>query len=173
MSLLAQSLAEARQDLFDSYRDAFRAGSELRELWSAEAEESRDGDVSDADTDATVPTHSASQPASDPLPFPTERFDCRNLDVEPHGWSIAFTPTFRKSVAAVDKNLQGRVLAALSVLVDAPDKVHGDTMKPLIGEFKGLWRYRVGDYRLVYQPRQDRHTVVLIDFGPRGGVYES
>jgi mRNA-degrading endonuclease RelE of RelBE toxin-antitoxin system len=92
--------------------------------------------------------------------------------VEAIPWSFGFTPTFRKSVAGVDKKLQGRVLVALSELADAPLAVRGDTIKPLIGPLKGLWRYRIGEYRLVYQPREANRLIVLLEFAARGGVYE-
>lgn len=91
---------------------------------------------------------------------------------EPTPWAVAFTPTFKKSIATVDKKLQGRVLAALSSLSESPVVAIGDTVKPLVGELKGLWRYRVGDYRLIYEPDLQRRLVVLLDFAARGGAYE-
>ena len=75
-------------------------------------------------------------------------------------------------MASVDRKIQGRILAAISDLSEAPLTPHGDTVKPLGGEMKGLWRYRVGDYRLVYQPREPLHIVVLLLFAARGDAYE-
>ena len=87
-------------------------------------------------------------------------------------WSIAFTAAFRKSVAAVDKKLQGRVLEALAELSQTPTTILGDTKKPLTGELQGLWRYRVGEYRLVYEPVAEVQQVVLLEFSARGSVYD-
>jgi mRNA interferase RelE/StbE len=95
---------------------------------------------------------------------------CRAPDRSP--WAIAFTPTFRKAISAIDRKLQGRVLSALAELSDQPTIAHGDTRKPLTGALKGLWRYRLGDYRLVYEPREERRLIVLIDLDSRGSVYE-
>ena len=87
-------------------------------------------------------------------------------------WKFGFTPTFRKTISAVDKALQGRVLMAISELVVSPVQVRGDTVKPLTGDRAGLWRYRIGDFRLVYEPVAKDRTVVLLLFAPRGGVYD-
>lgn len=89
-----------------------------------------------------------------------------NLD-----WKIAFTSAFSKAISVADRSMQGRVLIALSELSSDPATPRGDTVKPLIGDKQGLWRYRLGDYRLVYEPRLSDRMVVLIDFAARGGVY--
>ena len=47
----------------------------------------------------------------------------------------------------------------------------GDTTKILVGELQGMWRYRLGNYRLIYQPDKEKHVVFLLAVGPRGGVY--
>lgn len=93
-------------------------------------------------------------------------------NTNPTPWVIAFTSTFQKSISNIDKKLQGRVLKAVSDLSNAPITLIGDTIKPLIGELKGLWRYRIGDYRLIYEPNEESKKVVLLEFSPRGSIYE-
>jgi mRNA-degrading endonuclease RelE of RelBE toxin-antitoxin system len=141
---------EAASGEFDTYQEEWQLKEVLRELWGPEPDE--------------------------PLAFSYKhdldaiRFSL--AEPEPFAWSIAFTPAFKKAIAAVDKKLQGRVLAALSELSETPTTPHGDTRKPLAGELKGLWRHRCGDYRLVYKPEETTRVVVLIDFASRGSVYE-
>jgi mRNA interferase RelE/StbE len=84
---------------------------------------------------------------------------------------FGMTIQFRRDVAQVEKKLQGRILQAIGEILDSPKTPRGDTVKPLAGELKGLWRYRIGDYRLVYQPSQDGSTVMLVSFASRGSVY--
>ena len=91
---------------------------------------------------------------------------------EPLDWRIAFTAAFQKAISGVDRSMQGRILLALSELSANPSTPRGDTVRPLVGEMQGLWRYRLGDYRLVYEPNHKDRMVVLMDFAPRGGVYE-
>jgi len=86
-------------------------------------------------------------------------------------WYVGFSTEFIKSIASIDKNKRARVLEAIGKLADAPTTPHGDTIKPLAGDLAGLWRYRIGDDRLVYKPNDQSKKVVLVSFGARGGIY--
>jgi mRNA interferase RelE/StbE len=87
-------------------------------------------------------------------------------------WKIGMSDDVIKSVESIDKKLQGRILEAINKLSRAPTKQVGDTIKSLTANLAGLWRYRIGDYRLIYQPEPDTNCVVLIRFTARGGAYE-
>jgi mRNA interferase RelE/StbE len=43
--------------------------------------------------------------------------------------------------------------------------------KPLHGDKGGLWRYRVGDYRLICDVQDERITVLVLRVGHRKDVY--
>jgi mRNA interferase RelE/StbE len=43
--------------------------------------------------------------------------------------------------------------------------------KPLLGDMKGLWRYRVGDCRIVAKIEDDRFVVLVLAVGHRREVY--
>jgi len=43
--------------------------------------------------------------------------------------------------------------------------------KPLKGKFKGYWRYRVGDYRIICDIKDKELIVLAIKIGTRGDVY--
>lgn len=44
--------------------------------------------------------------------------------------------------------------------------------KPLKGNLKGIWRYRVGDYRIFATIEDDRLVIFLFDIGHRKEVYK-
>ena len=44
--------------------------------------------------------------------------------------------------------------------------------KPLTGDMKGLWRYRVGDYRIVASIEDGRFVVLVVTVGHRRQVYD-
>jgi len=44
--------------------------------------------------------------------------------------------------------------------------------KPLIGKKAGLWRYRVGDHRIVCRIEDARVVVLVIAVGHRSKVYD-
>jgi mRNA-degrading endonuclease RelE of RelBE toxin-antitoxin system len=170
MFSLESSLAEANRGELERFTYANQFHLALKEIWSVRAKE----DLPIGAEHRAVEVVSESRA----VPFEKIRFSRRPSPMpvlglpEPLTWAIAFTPSFRRSVASVDKKLQGRVLTALSELSESPVKSHGDTIKPLTNELKGLWRYRVGDYRLLYEPKADSRTVVLIEFAARGGAYD-
>jgi len=87
------------------------------------------------------------------------------------GWHFALSDDFIRSIERIDKKLQGRVLEAITKIAQSPTTAMGDTIKPLGADLKGLWRYRVGDYRLVYAPDQQTGHITLMSFEARGDVY--
>jgi mRNA interferase RelE/StbE len=44
--------------------------------------------------------------------------------------------------------------------------------KPLRKEYKGYWRHRVGDYRVISSIQDDILTVLVVRVGHRKDVYE-
>lgn len=44
--------------------------------------------------------------------------------------------------------------------------------KALVGEFKTLWRYRVGNYRIIADIDDGHFLVLVIKVGQRGNVYK-
>ena len=86
-------------------------------------------------------------------------------------WDLGLTHEFRKAVDNIDRKLQGRVLQALIYIGTKPTETKGDTVKPLGGEYKGLWRYRIGDHRVIYQPDGESRRVLVVTFVSRGDAY--
>jgi mRNA interferase RelE/StbE len=86
---------------------------------------------------------------------------------------ISISNQFAKDVQNVDRKLQGRILKAIGIIFKDPTRPKGDIIKPLGGDFKGLWRYRIGNYRLVYHIDSESKHIILIAFASCGKKYES
>ncbi|MFH0766106.1 MAG: type II toxin-antitoxin system RelE/ParE family toxin [Calditrichota bacterium] len=43
--------------------------------------------------------------------------------------------------------------------------------KPLVSNLAGMWSYRVGDYRILYEVRLDRDTILIHEIAHRKEVY--
>jgi addiction module RelE/StbE family toxin len=87
-------------------------------------------------------------------------------------WIVKFTPTFAKSLKKCDGKLKSKVTDAVSELSRNPLTVKGNTIKPLSRNLKGLWRYRIGGYRIVYTAEiTHRPTIILLSFSSRDVVY--
>lgn len=58
----------------------------------------------------------------------------------------------------------------LKNLVSSSDpRQHGHALK---GNLKGLWSYRVGDYRLIAEIEEDILTIFILDIGHRREIYK-
>ena len=84
---------------------------------------------------------------------------------------IEFTDTAKKQLKKLDREVGARIVDYLYnrvALVSDPRTL----ANPLVGEgFKGLWRFRVGDYRLICDIVDEQLVVVVLAIGHRREVY--
>jgi mRNA interferase RelE/StbE len=69
-----------------------------------------------------------------------------------------------------DRNLQRHLDRCFECL--SADPRRHNNIKRLKGEFAHLMRFRVGDWRVVYQIDASTETVVVLDIAHRRDVYE-
>lgn len=81
---------------------------------------------------------------------------------------LTITPAAQKQFEVLPKVIQTRVTEVFERLVAWP-AVSG--AKPLRKEWKGAYRIRTGDYRLVFTYRPDTDTVTVIKIGDRRDIY--
>jgi len=85
-------------------------------------------------------------------------------------WRVRVDDKAAKQIENLDKTVSGRILKFLRQLetFDNP-RSKGE---PLIEErFKGLWRYRVSDYRVLCDIRDGELVVLVVDVEHRSKVY--
>lgn len=73
----------------------------------------------------------------------------------------------RKSLLALPRDVQQRIRTAIDGLATEPRPPGG---RKLTGS-ESMYRRRVGDYRIVYEIRDDRLLVMVIKVGHRREVY--
>ena len=75
-----------------------------------------------------------------------------------------------KQFSKLDASVRRRILAWLNENIAGTDnpRLHG---KALTGDHAGLWRYRVGQYRLVAKIKSNRCIVVVVTSGKHGNIY--
>ncbi|MGB9204619.1 MAG: type II toxin-antitoxin system RelE/ParE family toxin [Terriglobales bacterium] len=86
-------------------------------------------------------------------------------------WKIDFDPAALKELAKLDKPVEQRILRFLRERVanlDDPRRIGAR----LQGILTGLWKYRVGDYRLICSIEDDRLVVLVLRIGHRREVYK-
>lgn len=84
-------------------------------------------------------------------------------------WHIDFTDRSRKALKRLDKIVQQRIVNYLDTRVAPNPRQYGD---PLTGDKKGLWRYRVGDYRIIAELSEGKLLVLVVQLGHRKDVYD-
>ncbi|MBX3453524.1 type II toxin-antitoxin system RelE/ParE family toxin [Ferrovibrio sp.] len=86
-------------------------------------------------------------------------------------WTIEFSRTAEKQIAKLDRRWQREILDYLDQRV-ARQSDPTQLGKPLRGDMKGLWRYRIGDFRVICSLEADRLVVHVVGLGHRSAVYE-
>ncbi len=71
----------------------------------------------------------------------------------------------------LDKPVRRKILNFMRERV-APPEDPATIAKSLKGGLKGLYRFRVGDYRIICDIQRDRVVVLVLDAGHRKDVYD-
>lgn len=66
--------------------------------------------------------------------------------------------------------MQDRIDSALTAIQLSPKL--GPHIEPLDGRYKGLMKYRLGNFRIIYSIEDDILVVTVVAIGPRGDVYK-
>ncbi|MBK2947711.1 type II toxin-antitoxin system RelE/ParE family toxin [Klebsiella pneumoniae] len=86
-------------------------------------------------------------------------------------WTISYSDRALKSLRKMDKQNARRIVdfMSLRIAVAADPRQSG---KPLKGELGEFWRYRVGDYRVLCEIRDDELVILAATIGHRREVYD-
>ena len=84
--------------------------------------------------------------------------------------TIEYAPAASKQFLRLDKSIQSRIKKYMSeiTLLENP-RSRG---KALTSNLSGLWRYRVGDYRILCRIHDDKLIITVIEIGHRSTVYQ-
>lgn len=83
-------------------------------------------------------------------------------------YRVVTTKSFGKAIARLPLNWQKRIVAKIKELAIDPYAPNNNLTK-LQG--RDGYRLRVGDWRVIYELLDDRLVMLVLDMGPRGGIY--
>ena len=85
-------------------------------------------------------------------------------------WTVEIASVAEKQLRKLDRQVQRRILDWLYERIDGcKDPRHfGEALK---GGSTGLWRYRVGDYRIICDIQDARLVVLALAVGHRREIY--
>ena len=85
-------------------------------------------------------------------------------------WRIEIARTAEKQISKLGRPAQKAIQRFLRERLLAAENPR-QWGKPLHGEKQSLWRYRVGDYRLICDIQDERVVVLVLEVGHRKDVY--
>lgn len=86
-------------------------------------------------------------------------------------WRVEFDRDAARDLRKLGSPAQRAILRYLRTRIATADNPRRFGL-PLTGDLKGLWRYRVGDYRIVAAIEDDRFVVLVVTVGHRREVYD-
>lgn len=84
-------------------------------------------------------------------------------------WTIKLNKKSEKSLSKLDKQTQVKILDFFLKLKNHPNpREIGRALKGDLGLF---WRYRIGDYRVICQIKDEEITILVLGIGHRKDIY--
>ena len=84
-------------------------------------------------------------------------------------YRVEYAPAADKQIRRLDPVAQDRVIRTVALLASNP---RPPKATQLVGG-RGEWRVRTGDYRIVYEVREDVLVVLVVRVGHRREVYRN
>ena len=86
-------------------------------------------------------------------------------------WKVEYTTSARNQLRKLDKPTARRILDFMDerIAAEANPRSSGKALK---GNLGGLWRYRVGDYRVLCEIQDAKLTVLALAIGHRREIYD-
>lgn len=84
-------------------------------------------------------------------------------------WTIEWSDSARKQLRKLDRPVKRQIADYLDTKAARNPRAVG---KALTAQFASLWRYRVGDYRVVVSIEDERLVVLVVRVGHRREVYD-
>lgn len=85
-------------------------------------------------------------------------------------WQIRFTETAEKQLAKLDSQIKKRIIEYLNIKIAQSENPmeFGDSLKE---NLTGLWKYRVGSYRIICEIQEEQIVILILRIGHRSKIY--
>jgi mRNA interferase RelE/StbE len=83
-------------------------------------------------------------------------------------YEIVFTKKADRQIKKLDPDIEKQIRNAINGLTSNP---RPQSSKRLKGEYKGLWRMRSGNYRIIYEIKEQKLLITVIRVGHRKNIY--
>ena len=83
-------------------------------------------------------------------------------------YKVAYLDSVQEDLKKLDKAIARKILNRIETYLACDPKELG---KPLKGEFQGYWRYRWGDYRVIYKISEREILITVLRISNRKDAY--
>jgi mRNA interferase RelE/StbE len=87
-------------------------------------------------------------------------------------WQLKFSPLALKDLKKLDKTTNKIILAYLYEKLETNEDPRRFS-KPLSGNLKDFWRYRVDDYRIICEIKDHQFQILAVHVAHRSKVYKN
>ena len=84
-------------------------------------------------------------------------------------YNINFTPQGLKSLESLDKKIAQRIVDKLKWFIEHIDEIRGI---PLSADLAGLYKLRMGDWRIIYSIDHKKQLITIHKIGHRKDIYK-
>jgi len=86
-------------------------------------------------------------------------------------WTIEYTRTAETQLRKLDRQIARRILDYLDGKIATLDnpRIRGKALSGPLGE---LWRYRIGDYRVICEIQDNLMRILIVEAGHRRHAYK-
>ena len=82
---------------------------------------------------------------------------------------VFYLDSVQEDLKKLDRPLKKIILDKIEKYLAKDPKKLG---KALVGPFKGFWRYRVGDFRIIYRINEKEILILVARIGHRKSIYK-
>ena len=83
-------------------------------------------------------------------------------------YKVVYLDQVEQDLKKLDRSIVKKILTRIETYLASDPKELG---KPLKGEFQGYWRYRWGDYRVIYKISEREILILILRISHRKDVY--
>lgn len=84
-------------------------------------------------------------------------------------YKVVYLDQVEKDLKKLDKSIAKKILARIETYLTLDPKGLGKELK---GEFRGYWRYRWGDYRIIYKISDKEILIIVLRISHRKNIYD-
>jgi len=85
-------------------------------------------------------------------------------------WTVEYEQAALDQLRKLDRSVQRRIVDYMDERIALTDNPRSQG-HALTGRFSSLWRYRVGDYRIICRIEDERLVGLVVGIGPRRDIY--